>query len=302
MRTIISLSLLCIFLVKIEAQEIDQLVSKYTQENGAKFMQPLADAVGANFNSGLIHSAKIREMGFQMYLGIVTTTAFISDKKKTFTAVPEGLFEPKNPVEVPTLFGPSENVVVNGDGGTQYVFPGGLNLRMLPLAMPQLTIGSVYGTDLTIRYFAVNLGEDVGKLNLFGWGLRHNISQYFTDIPVNLAAGIYNQYFMLGDIVDSKCWLFNVQSSYDLSIFTFYGALGYENSTLDIKYTYDNNGEDTTQKFNLKGSNNISFTAGVTFNLGPVKLNADYSLANQRVLTVGLGVGIGDKQRENITN
>ena len=296
MKTITCLFLLCIILVKAEAQDIEQFLSKYTQENGKKYMQPLADVIGANFNSGFIHSAKIREMGFQMYLGLVTTTAFVPDKRKTFMAIPEGFFEPKNSVEVPTLFGPSENKIVNGNGGTQYVFPGGLNLKMLPLAMPQLTIGTVYGTDLTIRYFSFNFEEEIGKLNLFSWGLRHNISQYFKDIPVYLAVGIYNQYFMIGDLVDAKSWLFNLQSSYDLSIFTFYGALGYENSILDLEYTYDDNGEETEQKFNMTGSNKARFTAGFTINLGPLKLNADYSVASQSVLSLGLGLGFGDNK------
>ena len=295
MKKLIGLSFLYIFLVNAGAQDLDQLISKYTQENGKKYMQPLADGLGANFNSGLFHSAGIRKMGFQLYFGIATTTAFVADKSKVFTAVPEGFFEPKNPVEVPTLFGASQNVIVNGNGGTQYAFPGGLNLKMFPLAMPQLTIGSVFGTDLTLRYLAIDINDEIGKVNLLGWGLRHSISQYFTKLPVELAAGVYNQYFDIGDIVSAKCWLFNVQASYRVSILTFYGALGYEKSELDIEYTYINEGEESTQKFNLKGSNNARLTAGVTFNFGFLKLNTDYSLANQGVLTVGLGLGFGDK-------
>jgi hypothetical protein len=295
MKTLFYLALFSFIVLRLPAQDIEQMLSKYTQENGKKYLQPLADCMGANFNSGLIHSARIKKSGFQIYLGLVTTTAFVPDKRKTFEGTPEGFFEPKNPVEVPTLFGPSKNVVVNGDGGTQYVFPGGLNLKLLPMAMPQLSIGSVFGTDLTLRYFAYNINDEIGKINLFGLGLRHSISQYVPGLPVDLAAGIYNQYFSIGDFVSAKNWLFNIQSSYSIIIFTFYGALGYEASTLDIEYTYSDDGENITQKFDLKGTNSVRLTAGVTFNLGPVKLNVDYNLASQSVLAVGLGVGIGDK-------
>jgi predicted porin len=114
-------------------------------------------------------------------------------------------------------------------------------------------------------------------------------------LPVDLAVGIYEQQFDIGDIISAGNWLFDVQASKRISIFTFYGALGYETSTLKVEYTYTDSNGNTNVNFNLKGSNNIRLTAGLTFNFGPVKLNADYNLASQSVLTLGLGVGIGDK-------
>ena len=191
------------------------------------YLQPLADASGADFNSGLFHGAGIRKMGFQFYIGLVAPVALIPEKRKTFTALPEGFFEPKNPVDAPTVFGASENLVVNGEGGTQYLFPGGLNMKIFPLAMPQLTIGSIYGTDLTVRYITSSTDDALGRVRYYGFGLKHSISQYFNQFPVEVAAGIYNQYFKLGTIIDARTWLFNIQGSYRFSIFDFYGGLGY---------------------------------------------------------------------------
>jgi hypothetical protein len=185
-------------------------------------------------------------------------------------------------------------VVVNGDGGTQYVFPGGLNLKYLPLAVPQLTVGSVFGTDLTTRLLFTDTNEDIGRIRLLGFGLRHSINQYLPGLPVDLAAGVYWQQFTVGDLISAANWLGSVQTSYRASIFTFYGALGYERSVLDLDYTFTGTDGDTQVKFDLAGSNNIRFTAGLTFNLGPVKLNADYNFASQSVLSVGLGIGIGE--------
>jgi hypothetical protein len=274
------------------SQDIEDLVSKYTDENGKGYMQPLADAFGATFNSGLFHSAHLKKMGFQMYLGIIPSVAFISEKRETFTATTEGSFTPVQTAEVPTLFGPSESTEVSGDGGTVYVFPGGLNVTMVPFAVPQLTLGSVFGTDVTIRYFSFSLNEDFGDLKLFSWGLRHSISQYIPALPLDLAVGFYNQYFSLADLVESNSWMISAQASKHIKIFTIYGGLGYENSKMDISYTSE---EDATEiSFNLKGSNTIRFTAGVTFNLGPVKLNIDYNLADQSVLSAGLGIGINE--------
>ena len=273
-------------------QTVEDLVSKYTEENGIGFTQPLGDALGATFNSGLFHSAHMQKLGFQMYLGLVTSGAFFSEKRETFMATTEGNFTPLQTAEVPTVVGPAESVEVNGDGGTVYVFPAGMNVRMLPFAVPQLTIGSVYGTDVTFRYFARSFNEDVGDLDLFSWGIRHSVSQYFSTLPLDLAVGLYNQRLRLGDILDCNSWFVVAQASKKIKIFTFYGGLGYENAKMDLEYTYE--AEDTKVAFQLKGSNNIRFTAGVTFNLGPVKLNVDYSLASQSVLSAGLGIGIGE--------
>lgn len=274
------------------SQEIEEMVSKYTDENGKGYMQPLADAFGATFNSGLYHNAHLSKMGFQMYLGLVTSAAFIAEKRETFTATTEGSFSPIQQKEVPTICGPAESTQVNGDGGTVYVFPGGLNVSMIPFAVPQLTLGSVYGTDITVRYFAFSFNEDIGKLQLYSWGLRHSVSQYFKTLPLDLAVGIYNQHFSLGDLIESNSWFISAQASKRVLIFTFYGGLGYENCSMDISYTSEEN--DTEVDFNLKGDNTIRFTAGVTFNLGPVKLNVDYNLASQSVLSAGLGIGINE--------
>jgi len=273
------------------SQNFESLVSKYTEENGKGYMQPLGDALGATFNSGLFHSAHIQKLKFQFYLGVVPSTAFFSAKRETFTASTEGDFTPVQKVKVPTVVGPAESVEVNGNGGTVYVFPAGMNISMLPFAVPQLTLGSVYGTDLTFRYFAYSFDEDIGKLSLFTLGIRHSISQYFSALPLDLAVGVYSQHLTLGDILDCNSWFAVAQASKRIRIFTFYGGLGYENTKTDIEYDRD---DDSQVSFSLKGSNSIRFTAGITFNFGPVKLNVDYNIASQSALSAGLGIGINE--------
>lgn len=275
------------------AQDIEDLVAKYTGDNGKGYMQPLANAFGASMNSGLFHTAHLEKMKFQMYLGLQVTAAFIPEKFTTFNATTEGSFTPEQTAEAPTVFGSTESVEVTGDGGTVYVFPGGLNVSMVPFAVPQLTLGSVFGTDATFRYFGYSINDEIGNLQLFSWGIRHSISQYIPLMPLDLAVGFYNQSFRLGDLVESHSWCLNAQASKSILIFTFYGGLGYENSKMNITYTSEETDEDID--LDLQGSNKVRFNAGVTFNFGPVKLNVDYSLASQSVLTAGLGVGINEK-------
>jgi hypothetical protein len=115
---------------------------------------------------------------------------------------------------------------------------------------------------------------------------------------LDIAVGYYNQQFNVGDYFRAKAWIAEVQASKRILLFTFYGGLGYENSKTKIHYTDDEDNTDIT--YDLTGGNTIRFTAGVTFNLGPVKLNVDYNLASQSVLCVGLGIGIGERGKDKI--
>ncbi|PWD98136.1 hypothetical protein DDZ16_17500 [Marinilabilia rubra] len=188
-------------------------------------------------------------------------------------------------------------VPVEASGGLlDYAFPAGFNVDYMPLATPQVTIGSLLGTDLTIRYITLDL-EDLGDLDLFGWGLRHSLNQYLTFLPVDVAIGYYNQSFKIGDYMDASAVLISLQGSYSVPVITFYGGLGIESSNIDVQYTYSREGEvaDETIKFEMEGANSLRFTIGLTLNLGPVKINGDYNIAKQNTLSAGIGIGINQK-------
>jgi len=288
---------LCISLTtwNLQAQEFEDFVKKYTGVNGEGFMQPLADAFGANLNSGWYHNAYIEKQGFQLYIGVTAMTAIINENNKTFNATTEEPFSPTTRTKAPTIFGNSESVIVQGEGGTVYAFPGGLDLNRLPLAAPTLTVGSLYGTNASVRWAAYDIGDEVGKIQLLGWGVRHKLDQYFPTIPVHLAVGFYMQQFSMGDIIEANGWLTNIQASYQWRFLTFYGGLGVENSTLDMQYTYET--DESEIAFNLKGNNKLRGTLGLTLNLGSVKIHSDYNLASQSLFTLGLGLGINEIER-----
>lgn len=280
------------------AQDIEELLSKYTSGNGEKYMQPFADAFTANLNSGLFHNAKLKKMGFQIYLGLETQLAVIPSKQQTMTATTEGDFFPKTTVSgVPTVFGPSEGKKVEDpQSGLVYAFPGGLDLGYLPMATPQLTIGSVFGTNLTFRYAGTDRLEDVGKISLFGWGIRHSIDQYLP-LPVNLAIGYYNQTFTVGEYIDASASVISLQTSYSIPVITFYGGLGYEMGNMKLKYDYEDDETNETKEItiDMTSANKIKMTLGFGLNLGPVNLHTEYNLAKQSTISAGLGFGFGDK-------
>jgi len=275
----------------LPAQELEDYVSKYTSENGAGYMQPLADAFGGSLNSGFYHGARIKSFGFHIYIGVETMTALIANDQKTFTAKTEAPFNSAQTAQAPTLFGSGKGAAVTGTGGTVFNFPGGLDLDKLPIAVPQVSIGSLLGTEATLRFVEVETDENIGKIKLFGFGAQHSLSQYFKNFPIDLTAGFLIQKFEVGDIVEANTKYFGLQGSFSRSILTLYGGAGIASTTLNIAYDYESGAGTETIKFDLEAENAARFTAGVALNLIVLKLHADYNFGAQNVIAAGLGFG-----------
>jgi len=290
MRRYIIVAALLGMMSSLLAQDLEDYVSKYTSENGKGYLQPLADAFGANINSGLYHGARISTFGLNIYLGVETMTALIGDESKLFTAKTEAPFSPETTVRTPTILGSTTGASVTGTGGTVYNFPGGLDLDKLPLAVPQVTVGSFLGTEAMLRYIDVTIDDNIGNVKLLGFGARHSLSQYLKDFPVDLAAGFFIQKLEVGDIVEANTRYFGVQGSLSSGLLTFYGGAGLESASLDISYHFEDSGE--TIAFDLDAENSARFTAGVALKLAILQLHADYNFASQNVLAIGLGLGL----------
>ncbi len=56
--------------------------------------------------------------------------------------------------------------------------PGG-NINHIIAGVPQLVVGSLYGTELLLRYIPkVNLGTNIGDFGFWGVGINHNFTNY----------------------------------------------------------------------------------------------------------------------------
>jgi hypothetical protein len=291
-RVFLSVSFLLIVLTPpmVQAQKVDDLVSKYSSQNGTGYLQPLGDAFGANINSGLFHTAQIPQ-GFHLSLTLEAMGALISSNRKTFSATTEDPFSPTTTAKAPTVFGSVDPVSVPGVGGTEYIFPGGINLSTFPLIVPQLTVGSLLGTEAVVRYVQVKVSSDVGEIKLLGGGVRHSVSQYLMDFPIDLSVGIFIQKFDLGDIISANATFIGVQGSYSTGVLTLYGGPGYEKSHMDVSYNSDS-GTGNKVTFKLDGANSLRFTVGAGLNLPVLLIHADYSLGSQSVVSAGIGFGL----------
>lgn len=286
--------LLCIvsLVPPLRAQNLEDMLSKYTSENGQGYMQPLGDSFGACMNTGLFHGEALREEGFHIGFSLEAMMAPTADDAKVFMAHTEEPFSPDTTVEAPTVFGDSEGVSVTGTGGTVFNFPGGFEVNKVPFLIPQVRVGSIMGTHAVFRYISFEVDENIGSVKVFGFGLQHSISQYFQrKYPLDISAAFFRQSYDVGDIVDANATYFGVIGSYRRGLLTLYGGPGIESSSLDISYDIESDTETTQVEFNLDGANSARFTIGAALDLFVLDLHVDYNFASQSTLGVGIGFG-----------
>ena len=271
--------------------EWESFTEAYTGQNSSGYVGPLVDVFNTSLNTGVFGMSNKKE-GFHIELGVVGTMGFIGSDLTTFTATTESPFAPEQSVEAPTILGPAQSVTVQGNSGTGYTFPAGFDVEYLPLVVPQLRIGNLAGTDLTVRYFGVSLDETIEDVSLFGIGVRHNFGQYLPRHVIDINLSYMYQQFKLGDVIDATTNLFQLQVGQTLGIFNYYGVAGYQNGSFDLVYTYENSEGTSDINLNLDTDSTLKLGVGAGVKLAILYLHAEYLVSSPSILAVGLGLGI----------
>ncbi len=86
---------------------------------------------------------------------------------------------------------------------------------MIPLAAPQFSIGTVFGTQATFRYLPeVEIDKEIGKFKYFGFGIQHNPGIWFPNpLPIDLAASFFTQNLKVGTVFETKATAFGINAS-----------------------------------------------------------------------------------------
>ena len=281
------------------AAQVEDQLSAYTGQNGTGYLQPLTDAFGTSLNDAFYRNAYIPPTGVRVSLEVLVMGVMFSDDDRTFRATTEQGFQPETTVDAPTIVGSGEALVVNGQGGSSFAFPGGFDLNSFGLAVPQVRISSVKGTEGVIRYIAVNTGDaELGDISLFGLGARHSISQYFDEtFPVDIAAGLLWQTFSVGeneagnDLIGLSAFTFGVQGSKRLpagfATFEPYTALSLDTYKMDVEYESD----DVTVDLDFDRQTSLHWTVGLSLNLVAAAVYGEYNIASHSSFAFGVAFG-----------
>jgi len=168
------------------------------------------------------------------------------------------------------------------------------NFPLFPTAAPQLTVGTVFGTNVALRYIPdVNI-QNLGKLSYNGFGIIHNPGVWFpVPLPLDLGIGYFSQKLKIGDILETTASQFGIYASKSFFIFTPYIGLTTEKSNTSISYTYNSTSSSTQAKiaFSQDGENTSGALVGLSINLFIFKLNVDYKAAKISTVSAGLTFG-----------
>jgi hypothetical protein len=312
-----------------QAQDSDELanaLSRVGQQYATNYTQPVTDALGADMNAGLFRTAGFDGTGLlpmiDVYVGVSVAGAFTAGSPDSFELSNDEIEANGRTLRIeypngslPTAFGdndsPGTAALIDTQTETQVGevrLPGSIiDTPIAPLVVPQVGVGTVFGTDAQVRYLPEIGYNDYGSVSLFGVAVRHSLSQYIPLSPVSVAVQGSWQSLSLsgregsqnpGEIVDASGWALNAQVSKDVPVLpiTFYGGVQYEKFGVDVDYTFATtvNGQEKTSRirFEQDAANNVRALAGVSLTLALFKVNVDYALSSNNTVSAGVGLAL----------
>ncbi len=272
--------------------DLENILKQYESESAKGYIQPMADLFGANMNAGLYHSAAIPQTGFSLQIDLIGMGSSVGDDQKTYTLDLPASFTQRT-MKAPTIFGPKSTQVTDPNGFQFKPSDGIIDASLFPLAVPQLTIGNIYGTQAMVRFIATPSFSDekFPKTTLWGAGLRHSISQYLGEsAPLDIAAGFFYSSFTVGDIIDFSGLSIGAQASKSFSVLNLYGGLAWEKSTMNLSYKPSATNASAVD-IDLDGDNAFRFTVGAGLKLAVFNIFADANFGSITNFSGGIGFG-----------
>lgn len=243
--------------LNIFAQEdLNSVLAGMSLDSAKQYSQVLTNAMSSNINSGIFQISKPGNK-FSVYFGVKASGTFLNDNDRSQSSLK--------------------------------------NVPIVPLAMAQLGVGSVLGTD---AFFKILPSISIGKyasINAWGIGLQHNMAKNFKKMPVDVIFRLSYHKLNVDDskdneLVNMNSWATGLIIGKRVSIITFYAGLQYEKTNSNIKYSETQTGINIVN-FSLENDNNIRAAAGFNLKAGPVNINADYNFGKQNSVSFGLGFG-----------
>ncbi len=287
----------------------------------ADYIAPLAKGFGYAANNGWYNTARPHSMGFDL---TVTVSAAYIPTKAHFTQFIKSeyrdleLLSPGDNM-VPTVFGPEDIIpqyLVPSTGET-FEGPSGNSLgeefgfEAVLFPMLQLGIGVIPNTDLKVRFMPLVEFDDDVEAKMWGVGILHRLNNYFPSgdellVDISLFGGFthidtevqvsdtYPGEDQLG-VQQLNAWSLEGLISYDLSVFTFYGGVGYNEilSELEVLGTYHIGNEILIDPIGVSTTyNGFKATMGFRIKLAIFTLHADYTFNEYNLVTAGFGLNV----------
>jgi hypothetical protein len=278
--------------------QLDDALGGLSDENLEGYLEPLNTGLSGTMNSAVFRTGYIPKSGFTVMIGAAAMAIEYGDEDLVYTPTdPEG-FNSIEQIEAPTVVGNADGATAVSSNGLQFHYPGGFELESFQIAVPELTIGAVFGTQAKVRYIAFDTGDaDIGDFKYFGIGAQHSITQYVGEAPpVDVAVGIFYQSFKIGeDIVDASAFHANVTGSKQFGTRRLgiqpYVGVGIDQVELSVEVDDEDDPENSVD-VTLDSVSDFRFTAGVVGSVPGVSAFFEFNVAATTGLALGIAFGI----------
>lgn len=191
--------------------------------------------------------------------------------------------------------GQTDSIDLRSAGQAIVMKSAGLGVQAVPFYCYQISVGTVYGTQFTLRFLpATKSKKEVGKFSYGGLGIQHN-PKVWSDKPwpVDVAIALFTQKMKQGNFFEAGASAFGItvgkQFGWRFLNISPYAGLMAESSYMKFKYDYENKNGDTEQiRIHLKGKNRSRLTIGSSFRAAIVNFNIDYSFGKYDAVSTGL--------------
>ncbi len=327
--------LLCIFLLSfsVKSQELEMLLLANEDANLllSNYITPVMEGMSYSLNDGWYHTAKThKKLGFDITIN--ANAAIVPKSSRSFQfneSDYQYLTLESGDSKIQAVMGANNNSKIgvripeaNNFKVAEFDMPDGIGgdfpLNAVPSPMIQASLGIPFDTDISIRYLP-KVDTDEVEANLIGFGIKHNLMQYFgplDKLPLNIAVFggfttmdmTYNLASIDGlpgnnqeAILEFSAFTIQTIASLDFPFISIYGAIGYDkgsssikiNGTYDLTYTIEgtNNSvtETVTDPINIDfNANGARATLGARLSLGFFKIYGDYTIKEYSTISTGI--------------
>ena len=274
----------------------EDALAQYNAQTVRGYIQPLVDLFGANLNAGFFTGPAAPGSRLSFGLSLIGMAAPVLDKHKTYLASTPPGWNPSS-FETATIFGGQGTTVTHANNPVlQYRGSDGLiDASILPLAVPQLFVGGIAGSEVVFRYgrtptFGDN--DEIPNATLFAVGARHNVGRYLGLLPVDLGLGVMYSSFEVGDIAKVTGVVIGLQGSKTFTILTAYGTVAWESTKMNLTYTSTDPSASGRVDVDIDGANQFRTNFGLSLRLSVVRLFADVNVGSVTHYSGGLSFGI----------
>ncbi len=278
------------------------------------YLRPYGEMLGKSLNGGWYNSAGVHKLGgFDITFGI--NMAMVPAAGKSFDVNALGLssgLQAENPslTIAPTIAGEMPESLrprMELDGNYVLTMPDGTGFDKLPAPMAQVAVGLPFHSEVSIRFIPSTSLGNAGKVNLYGFGVKHSIKEYipflkrapfwrssvmvgYTKMGSDLGVAAYGNGSDQSLEISSNAFTTRLLVGANFPFLAVYTGMGYGSSSSDFALKGDF-GPAGTDPFTLGyTTSGFDFNAGLRLRFGFIALHGDYTFGDYSMVSAGIGI------------